>query len=140
MTDTQTDSPMRPSCVAEGELFEQISRSLVQLHKEHFGKGPTKARTYIADDLVVCLLKGGFWKGEQTLRDHGRSDAVVQSREAFQKSLRTLFVATIEGLVERRVVGFLSAVDPDTEMSAEVFVLAPNEPDSRSQSRLLRRQ
>jgi uncharacterized protein YbcI len=128
---------MRPSRVAEGELFEDISRSLVQLHKQHFGKGPTKARTYIADDLVVCLLEGGFWKGEQTLRDHGRGDAVVQSREAFQHALRTLFVATIERLVERRVVGFLSAVDPDTEMNAELFVLAPREPDSRSQSRLL---
>ena len=139
MTDTRADSPMRPSRVAGGELFEEISRSLVQLYKEHFGKGPTKARTYMTDDLVVCLLEGGFWKGEQTLRDHGRGDAVAQNRHAFQESLRTLFVSTIEGLVERRVVGFLSAVDPDTEMSAEVFVLAPTEPDSRSQSRLLRR-
>lgn len=140
MTDTHTDYPMRPSRVTGGELFEEISRSLVQLYKEHFGKGPTKARTYMTDDLVVCLLEGGFWKGEQTLRDHGRGDAVAQNRHAFQESLRTLFVSTIEGLVERRVVGFLSAVDPDTEMSAEVFVLAPTEPDSRSRSRLLRRQ
>jgi uncharacterized protein YbcI len=140
MTDTRTDFPMRPSRVAGGELFEEISRSLVQLYKEHFGKGPTKARTYMADDLVVCVLEGGFWKGEQTLRDHGRGDAVAESRHAFQESLRTLFVATIEGLVERRVVGFLSAVDPDAEMSAEMFVLAPAEPDSRSRSRLLRRQ
>jgi uncharacterized protein YbcI len=139
MTGTYTSAPAPPARAADGELFDEISRSLVQLYKEHFGKGPTKARTYIADDLVVCLLEGGFWKGEQTLRDHGHGDAVVQSREAFQQTLRTLFVGTIERLVGRKVVGFLSAVDPDTEMSGEVFVLAPDEGEPRSQSRLLRR-
>jgi uncharacterized protein YbcI len=140
MTETDTYSPMRPSPAAEGELREEISRALVQLHKQHFGKGPTKARAYIADDLVVCLLEGGFRKDEQMLRDHGRGDVVVQSRQASQQALRTLFVATIERLVGRRVVGFLDAVDLDTEMNADVFVLAPSKPDSRSQSRLLRRQ
>ncbi|HEY1274921.1 MAG TPA: Na-translocating system protein MpsC family protein [Thermoleophilaceae bacterium] len=114
--------------IADGDLLAEISRSLVQLHKECYGKGPTKARTYLAGDLVVCLLEGGFTAGERTLREHGREDAVVASREAFQDALRDRFVETVEHLMHRRVVSFISGLDPATETSSELFVLADDEP------------
>jgi uncharacterized protein YbcI len=124
-----TDRPTGPSTEApdfsEGELLAEISRSLVQLHKECYGKGPTKARTYASDDLIVSVLEGGFTAGERTLRDHGREDAVVASREAFQDALRQRFIETIENLVGRKVVTFISGVDPNTETSSELFVLGP---------------
>jgi uncharacterized protein YbcI len=128
MTERPTSpSPEAPD-ITEGELLAEISRALVQLHKECYGKGPTKARTYASDDLIVCLLAGGFTAGERTLRDHGREDAVVASREAFQDALRQRFIETIEGLVGRKVVTFISGIDPDTETSSELFVLASEEP------------
>jgi hypothetical protein len=65
------------------------------------------------------------------LRAHGREDAVVASREAFQDALRQRFVETIEGLVGRKVVTFISGVDPHTETSSELFVLeAADEPST----------
>jgi uncharacterized protein YbcI len=113
-----------------GELLAEISRSLVQLHKESYGKGPTKARTYMSGDLVVCLLEGGFIKGEQTLRDAGRGEAVEEQRGALQEVLRHRFTDTIEELTGRKVVTFISGVDLETETSAEVFVLEEIEPDT----------
>src|SRR5262245_29536270 len=112
--------------LGEGELLAEISQSMVQLHKECYGKGPTKARTYASEDLIVCLLEGGLTAGERTLREHGREDAVVASREAFQDVLRKRFVETIEELVGRRVLTFISGVDPETETSSELFVLEPS--------------
>jgi uncharacterized protein YbcI len=110
-----------------GELLADISRAMVQLYKECYGKGPTKARTYISGDLIVCLLEGGFMKGERTLRDAGRGNAVTEQREALQGVLRKRFVDTIEQLVGRKVITYISGVDLDTETNAEVFVLGPLE-------------
>jgi uncharacterized protein YbcI len=115
-----------------GELMAEISRSMVQLYKELYGKGPTKARTYITDDLVVCLLEGGFHRGERALLEHGQEEPVVTHREAVQETMRDRFVELIEQLVERKVVSFISGVDAATETSADLFVLdSPGELTAR---------
>jgi uncharacterized protein YbcI len=108
-----------------GEVLAEISRSLVALYKEAYGKGPTKARTYISGDLVVCLLEGGFQRAEKTLRDAGRGDAVSDQREALQDVLRKRFVEIVEEQTGRKVNTFISGVDLESEMNAEVFVLEP---------------
>jgi uncharacterized protein YbcI len=106
-----------------GELLAEISRSMVQLYKQLYGKGPTKARTYITDDLVVCVLEGGFHRGELALLEHGQEEPVVTQREAVQETLRDRFIELIERLVDRKVVSFISGVDAATETSADLFVL-----------------
>jgi uncharacterized protein YbcI len=108
-------------------LREEITRSIVGLHKEYLGHGPTKARTYIVDDLVVCVLQGGFSKAERTLLDYGRAGAVIDQRQALDEALREPLSDLIERLLERRVVGFTSAVQPDGELSTVVFLLGPTE-------------
>jgi uncharacterized protein YbcI len=110
-----------------GGLREEITRSVVRLHKEYIGHGPTRARTYIGDDLVVCVLQGGFSRAERTLLDQGRTGAVIDQRQALDEALRQPLSETIERLVERRVVGFTSAVQPDGELSTVVFLLRPAE-------------
>jgi uncharacterized protein YbcI len=111
--------------VGDGELSAEISRRMVQLHKEYFGKGPTKARTYITEELVVCVLEGGFSKGERTLVAHGKEDAIVHQREAVQEVVRERFIEIVEELLARNVASFISGVDAVTQTSAEVFVLEP---------------
>jgi uncharacterized protein YbcI len=113
-----------------GEILADISRALVHLYKECYGKGPTKARTYISGDLIVCLLEGGFVRAERTLRDAGRGDAVSDQREVLQEVLRARFVETMERLTGRKVSTFISGVDLETETNAELFVLEPLEFDT----------
>jgi uncharacterized protein YbcI len=118
-------------------LLEEISRSVVRLHKEYIGQGPTKARTYIGEDLVVCVLQGGFSRAERTLLEHGGTGAVIHQRQALDEALRQPLIDTIERLVERRVVGFTSAVQPNGELSTVVFLLKPARPARGAASRLL---
>jgi len=42
---------------ALGEIRATISRQIVRLQAEYYGKGPTKAKTYISEDLVVVVLE-----------------------------------------------------------------------------------
>ena len=67
-----------------GEVLTGISNALVRLHKEYYGKGPTKTKTFIVDDTVVCILRGGFTAVERTLVESGREQAVRDIRLAFQ--------------------------------------------------------
>ena len=64
----------------DGVLRTAISDGMVALLKEFYGVGPKQAKTYYYDDLVVCLLRGGFTRVEQTLLEEGRTAAVIQQR------------------------------------------------------------
>jgi uncharacterized protein YbcI len=109
-----------------GEILTAISEGMVALLKEYYGHGPTQAKTYYQDDLVVCLLRGGFTRVEQTLLDGGRGHAVIQQRMEFQEIMRERFMAVVEHATGRHVIGFMSGNQQSPDMICEVFVLAPS--------------
>ena len=110
-----------------GDVLTAISDGMVALLKEYYGRGPTQAKTYYDDDLVVCVMRGGFTRVEQTLLDGGRGHAVIQQRMEFQDVMRERFVAVIEHATGRRVVGFMSGSQQDPDMICEVFVRTPTD-------------
>ena len=116
-----------PPAAGSGEMRTAISEGMVALLKDFYGVGPTQSKTYIHDDLVVCLLRGGFTRVERTLLEGGRPAAVIEQRMAFQEVMRARFVAVIENATGRRVVGFMSGNQQDPDMICEVFVLAPTD-------------
>ncbi len=90
-----------------GEVLTAISDGLVALLKEFYGRGPTRAKSYFEDDLVVCVLRGGFSRVEQTLLDGGRGAAVIQQRMEFQEVMRDRFTEVIEDATGHPVIGFM---------------------------------
>jgi uncharacterized protein YbcI len=106
-----------------GTTLANISRRIVMLHKEFYGKGPTKARTYLQDDTVLVLLRGGFTRVEETLLRDGRAEAVHRQREAFQDVMHARFVEVIEDELSRKVIAFMSTSHQDPDLLAELFVL-----------------
>jgi uncharacterized protein YbcI len=121
----ETDVPDRAD--SHGETLTAISDGLVALLKDYYGRGPTQAKTYYQDDLVVCLLRGGFTRVEQTLLDGGRGHAVIQQRMEFQEVMRERFEAVIQQATGRRVIGFMSGNQQDPDMICEVFILTPTD-------------
>jgi uncharacterized protein YbcI len=94
--------------VAPGDVRTAISDGLVALLKDYYGRGPEKTKTYVHDDLVVCLLRGGFTRVEQTLFEGGHGDDVIHQRIAFQNVMRHRFEQVIEHATGRKVIGFMS--------------------------------
>ena len=111
----------------DGAVRTAVSDGMVALLKDYYGVGPTQTKTYYHDDLVVCLLRGGFTRVEKTLLEGGRGAAVIQQRMEFQEVMRDRFVQVIESATGRRVVGFMSGNQQDPDMICEVFVLAPTD-------------
>ena len=110
-----------------GDVLTAISDGLVALLKEFYGRGPTRAKSYYEDDLVVCLLRGGFSRVEQTLLEGGRGASVIQQRMEFQELMRERFEAVIERATGRHVIGFMSGNQQDPDIMCEVFILAPTD-------------
>lgn len=104
-----------------------VSRRIVQLHKEFYGKGPTKAKTYYHGDLVVVLMRGGFTRVEETLLHEGRGDAVIDQRRQFQQVMEERFNEVIQEELGRQVVAFMSGSHQDPDLIAEIFVLDPTD-------------
>jgi uncharacterized protein YbcI len=110
-----------------GEELTAISDGLVALLKEFYGRGPTQAKSYYQDDLVVCILRGGYTQVEQTLLDGGRGTAVIEQRMEFQELMRERFEGVIESATGRQVIGFMSGNQQDPDLMCEVFVLSPSD-------------
>jgi uncharacterized protein YbcI len=124
---TQSQEAAADARRRHGDELTAISDGLVALLKEFYGRGPTQAKSYYQDDLVVCILRGGYTQVEQTLRDGGRGSAVIEQRMEFQELMRERFEAVIEKATGRKVVGFMSGNQQEPDLMCEVFVLDPSD-------------
>jgi len=114
---------------ALGETRAKISKEIVRLQSEYYGKGPTKARTYIVDDLVVVVLEESFTRAEKTLAERGEREAIQHIRRRFQQQMADSFISIVEQATGRRVRTFLSETDIDQDVSVETFLLADDRTD-----------
>ena len=103
---------------------------MVRITRDYTGRGPTKARTYINDEVVVCLLRDTLTKGERALVENGEGDSVRALRRKYQDVMRDEAWGSIEEILNRRVVGFMSDNTLEPDLAAEVFVLEPEEADA----------
>jgi uncharacterized protein YbcI len=108
---------------AGGDIRGNISRRMVQLHKEFYGRGPEKAKTYLVGDLVVVLMRGGFTRVEETLLREGRGESVIQQRADFQDVMFDRFSKVIEDETGRKVMAMMSGSHQHPDLLAEMFVL-----------------
>ena len=125
-TDLPLDGHDQNHADPSGAIRTAISDGLVALLKEYYGRGPDRTKTYVNGDLVVCLLRGGFTRVEQTLRDGGHGEDVIRQRMAFQEVMRDRFTNVVEQATGRKVIGFMSGNQQSPDMICEVFVLAQN--------------
>jgi uncharacterized protein YbcI len=99
-----------------------VSRALVKLHKEQFGRGPTNARTdFAGPDTLVCTLEDALLPAERAMVSMGEQQRVRESRLFLQVATRDSFVDAVEEILERKVRAFTSAIDPDAEIVWEIF-------------------
>jgi uncharacterized protein YbcI len=106
-----------------GKAAATISNTIAGLHRSHYGRGPTRTRTVLGSDYVICFLEDVYTTVERTLIDAGRFDAVRETRNAFQETMREAFCDAVENALGRKVIGFLSQVHVNPDLSIETFIL-----------------
>lgn len=106
-----------------GEMLAAISAEVVRLKAHHYGKGPTEAKTYINDNFVFCVMKGGMTRVEETLISSGDEALVRQVRLRFQEQMHTVFRDAIEKITGCVVVGYQSQLIVNPDYMVEIFIL-----------------
>ena len=111
-----------------GGVLASVSNAMVRLHKEQFGRGPTKARSHFAGrDTLVSVLENTLLPAELALVEMGQQERVQESRLFFQTATRRKFITTVEEIVGRKVVAFSSATDPDAATVWEIYNFEPGD-------------
>jgi uncharacterized protein YbcI len=112
--------------VPMGVVAAAISSATVKLLHEYTGRGPTKARTYMDDDLVTVVLQDTLTMGERSLVRDSKADLVLTSRRAFQQTMSSQLIAAVERHSGRKVRAFMSDNHIDPDFAVETFVLEPS--------------
>ncbi len=106
-----------------GSIYLTISNAIVSLMREYTGRGPTKARTTIRDNLVVVLLEQTLTKGERVLVQKGRQENVLALRREYQEAIREEASDKIAQITGRNVLAMMSTNHLDPDLAVELFVL-----------------
>src|SRR5579884_1652588 len=108
----ETEADFAPGSEAAGSRSLQFSNRVGRIHKELVGRGPTRVRTHLGEDLVICILEGGFTQAERTVQQQAGEQTVMQNRLHLQDAMKTRIIAAAEEMLGRRVRSFMSANDP----------------------------
>jgi uncharacterized protein YbcI len=125
MADPRTDTQQGQQ--PGGWLLQDVSNAMVALHKEQFGRGPTRAQSHLAGaDALLCVMDDALLPAELAMVEMGEQQRVRESRMFLQVATADQFIATVEKITGRTVRAFASATDPDKEVVMETFIFAPD--------------
>lgn len=117
----QTDQESRTSAAME------ISNAMVRLYKEHFGRGPTAARTHwCSDSVLTVILEDTLTPAERNLVKMGEHQRLRDLRMFFQYAAVREFCEPVEQVTGRKVRAFISGIDTEADgLATELFILHP---------------
>ena len=120
-----SDAADRREPPSAGEVHSEISREILRIHEESYGKGAGRAHAFVGEGFVVVVLDElELLPNERFLVDSGHSDTVVDVRSRYQQAIQATFSAAIERATGRTVIGFASATSiEDPPFVAEIFKL-----------------
>ncbi len=110
---------------SDQEVRDEISREILRIHEESYGKGAGTAQTYIGEGFVIVVLDDlELLPNEKFLIEHSKHDTVIRVRTQYQHAIQASFRAAIERATGRNVVGFASTTCVDEPpFMAEIFKL-----------------
>ena len=108
-----------------GRLNAAIANEIGRIVADFTGRGPTKSRAFLHQDIALCLFEDSMTKAERSLVASGKDDVVRQLRDTSQRAMEEELRAAVERLTGRSVLSFLSGTATGGDASVEVFVLAP---------------
>ena len=108
-------------------MASQISRDIVRLHANLYGRGPTKAKTYLTDEYAMCILEEVFTPAEKTLVGAGNADQVKATRDAFQDAVEPQFREVVEAATGKQVRAFVSVINIPIDAAFEIFLFEDGE-------------
>jgi uncharacterized protein YbcI len=116
-------TPRSPESVG-GDVLARLSDDMVRAKKQFFGKGPEQAKSYMLDDMLFVVMRGGLTTAEQTMLRFGRQSMVRQFRQLFENEMTEVLTGLVEETTGRKVVNYQSQIMFDPDIIVEMFVFS----------------
>jgi uncharacterized protein YbcI len=110
------------SDASSGGVLSRISTEMVRLQKQYFGRGPERAKSYMVDDLLFIVMRGGVTVAEQTMLDGDQENLVRNFRQQFENEIGARLIGMVEEVTERKVLTYQSQIVFDPDIVFEIFV------------------
>ncbi len=113
--------------LTKGQMEAEISKLLIRFEKEHIGRGPEGARSYIVADMAVVRLRGVLTPAERHLASDINGSALIREmRLRLVEGSKPLLEAWVQDLTGCKVMNLLTDVSTKTGEHILVFVLDQN--------------
>ena len=110
----------------QSQVLREVSRAMVRLYKEQFARGPESVSTHFSGpDTITSIIGNSLTPVERSMRDMGEQQRLRDIRVMFQHATEPQFREAVERITGRRVIGFMSGIDVEHDLSSEVFTLEP---------------
>jgi uncharacterized protein YbcI len=106
------------------QTLAAVANEIVRLKAQYYGKGPTEAKAFLNDEVLVVVLKGGLTTVEKTLLEAGEHSLVREVRLRFQEAMGAAFIDSVQRLTGVAVATYMSQIVFDPEYTLEFFILA----------------
>jgi uncharacterized protein YbcI len=107
-----------------GDYLAEITNGIVRLFSEYYGRGPTRAKSYMLEDrYVVTVLRDTMTTVERTLAENGEAELVRRVRLTFQEAMADSFKGVVERALDRRVAAYHSQILIEPDVGIEFFLL-----------------
>lgn len=100
-----------------------ISNLVVRTVSGYTGRGPTRARTFILEDMVTVVLEDNLTKAEQHLVQAGLDEQIDSLRLSFKKTISEELIAGVEAILGREIRAYLTANHLRPDIAVETFIL-----------------
>jgi len=109
----------------KGQVEADLSTAITQFERDHLGRGPKEARTFIVQDMILIRLKGVLTPAEEKLAtEKDGAQLIKQVRMRLIESSRQLFEQIV---VEKTGAEIISLhTDISSRTGERVFVLSLN--------------
>ncbi len=108
----------------KGQLEAEISDAMVKQQRERTGRGPTQAKTYIVEDMVIVRLQEVLTPAERQLLGNPHGQALVKQ---FHQQMHEIARRDLEHIVEQatgaRVTSIHNDVSTKTGEQIAIYVL-----------------
>lgn len=108
-----------------GALNAALANELGKLIADFTGRGATRSRAIVHQDLVVCVFEEAATRAERNLVHAGKAELVRHQRDALQHAMSAQLIAAVENLTGRTVRTFMSGTNESGDSAVEAFVLDP---------------
>ena len=110
--------------MTKGQIEAAITSALTQFERDHLGRGPKEARTFVVQDMVVIRLRGILSPAEhQITGEPGGVELIKQMRSRLVESSSGLLHQIVKDVTGAGVVSMHTDLSARTGERVFVFTL-----------------